>query len=141
MGLRTASVPCRTGLYRPVLAQTVAAEAAALKQQFGSPRRTAIELQLDGDLSDEDKVTYVRAVIRGKLLESPTLRQQAAANSKEQFANSPDFGNALMDAIIGALDAHQTLSSQALNSAQVRDGIKEILLYQTGLYEDLRNAG
>jgi type I restriction enzyme R subunit len=94
-----------------------------------------------GDLSDEDKVTYVRAVIRGKLLESPTLRQQAAANSKEQFANSPDFGNALMDAIIGALDAHQTMSSQALNSAQVRDGIKEILLNQTGLYEDLRHAG
>jgi hypothetical protein len=33
------------------------------------------------------------------------------------------------------------MSSQALNSAQVRDGIKEILLNQTGLYEDLRHAG
>lgn len=93
-----------------------------------------------GDLTDEDKVTYVRAVIRGKLLESTTLRQQASANSKEQFASSPDFGNALMDAIISALDAHQTMSAQALNSADVRDGLKDILLNQTGLYEDLRDA-
>jgi len=83
----------------------------------------------------------VRAVIRGKLMESPTLRQQAAANSKEQFANSPDFGTELMEAIMGALDAHQAMSSQALNSAVVRDGIKTILLNHTNLYEDLRNQG
>jgi type I restriction enzyme R subunit len=94
-----------------------------------------------GELSDNDKITYVRAVIRGKLMESPTLRQQAAANSKEQFANSPDFGTELMEAIMGALDAHQAMSSQALNSAEVRDGIKSILLNHTNLYEDLRNQG
>lgn len=94
-----------------------------------------------GELSDSDKVTYVRAVIRGKLMESATLRQQAAANSKEQFANSPDFGTELMEAIMGALDAHQAMSSQALNSAVVRDGIKTILLNHTNLYEDLRNQG
>jgi len=92
-----------------------------------------------GELSDIDKVTYVRAVIRGKLMESTTLRQQAAANSKEQFANSPDFGTELMEAIMGALDAHQAMSSQALNSAEVRDGIKTILLNHTNLYEDLRD--
>jgi type I restriction enzyme R subunit len=94
-----------------------------------------------GELSDNDKITYVRAVIRGKLMESPTLRQQAAANSKEQFANSPDFGTELMEAIMGALDAHQAMSSQALNSAVVRDGIKTILLNHTNLYENLRNQG
>jgi type I restriction enzyme R subunit len=94
-----------------------------------------------GELSDNDKITYVRAVIRGKLMESPTLRQQAAANSKEQFANSPDFGTELMEAIMGALDAHQAMSRQALNSAEVRDGIKSILLNHTNLYEDLRNQG
>jgi type I restriction enzyme R subunit len=93
------------------------------------------------ELSDHDKLTYVRSVIRGRLLQSETLRQQAAANSKEQFANSPDFGSELMDAIIGALDAHQSMSSQALNSAVVRDGIKDVLLNHTGLYEDLRDQG
>ncbi|MFM7547566.1 MAG: type I restriction endonuclease subunit R, partial [Cyanobacteriota bacterium] len=94
-----------------------------------------------GELSDGDKVTYVRSVIRGRLLESHTLRQQAAANSKEQFANSPDFGTELMDAIIGALDAHQAMSSQALNSSTVRDGIKDVLLNHTNLWEDLRKQG
>jgi type I restriction enzyme R subunit len=94
-----------------------------------------------GELSENDKVTYVRAVIRGKLMESATLRQQAVANSKEQFANSPDFGTELMEAIMGALDAHQAMSSQALNSSEVRDGIKTILLNHTNLYEDLRDQG
>jgi type I restriction enzyme R subunit len=94
-----------------------------------------------GDLSDTDKVIYVRSVIRGKLLESSTLQQQAAANSKEQFGASPDLGSALMDAIISALDAHQMMSSQALNSATIRDGMKEVLIHQTGLYEELRERG
>jgi type I restriction enzyme R subunit len=93
-----------------------------------------------GELTDNDKVIYVRSVIRERLLQSPTLRQQAAANSKEQFANSPDFGTELMEAIIGALDAHQAMSSQALNSPAVRDGLKEVLLHHTGLWEDLRDA-
>ncbi|ABB57095.1 type I restriction endonuclease subunit R [Synechococcus elongatus] len=92
-----------------------------------------------GDLTDADKVNYVSVVLRSKLLESPTLRQQAIANSKEQFASSPDFAQELLEAIISALDAHQSMSSQALNSKQVQDGIKNILLNQTGLYEELRS--
>ena len=55
----------------------------------------------------------------GRLLESLTLRQQAAANSEEQFANSPDFAKERMSAIIGALAAHRTVRSQALNSKDV----------------------
>ena len=43
----------------------------------------------DGDLTDQDKLVYVNNVIKGKLLESETLQQQAANNTKEQFANSP----------------------------------------------------
>jgi type I restriction enzyme R subunit len=94
-----------------------------------------------GDLSDSDKLPYVCSVIRSKLLESPTLRQQAAANSKEQFTNSPDLNKALLDAIIGALDAHHLMSSQALNSMEVREGMIDILLNHTNLYEDLRDQG
>ena len=45
----------------------------------------------EGDLTDQDKLVYVNNVIKGKLLESETLRQQAANNTKEQFANSPDL--------------------------------------------------
>ena len=92
----------------------------------------------EGELSDEDKLVYVNHVIKGKLLESPTLRQQAANNSKEQFANSPDLKNELMNAIMGALDAHTSMSTQALNSESVRMGMKEILLNYAQLYEGLR---
>ena len=92
----------------------------------------------DGELTDDDKLVYVNNVIKGKLLESSTLRQQAANNTKEQFANSPDLGRALMEAIMDALDAHSTMSTQALESEAVRDGLKAVLLGPGGLYEALR---
>ena len=66
----------------------------------------------EGDLTDQDKLVYVNNVIKGKLLESETLRQQAANNTKEQFANSPDLKTELLNAIMGALDAHTTMSTQ-----------------------------
>jgi type I restriction enzyme, R subunit len=94
----------------------------------------------DGELTDDDKLVYVNNVIKGKLLESKILRQQAVGSSKEQFANSPDLKNELINAIINALDAHTTMSSQALNSESVRDGLKDILLGPAKLYESLREA-
>jgi type I restriction enzyme, R subunit len=74
----------------------------------------------------------------GKLLESETLEQQAANNTKEQFANSQDLKTELMNAIIAALDAHSAMSSQALESERVRNGLKDILLGPAQLYENLR---
>ena len=76
----------------------------------------------------------------GKLLESNTLRQQAANNSKQQFATSPDLNTELVNAIISALDAHTAMSAQALNSADVQRGLKDILLNHTALYERLRRS-
>ncbi len=92
----------------------------------------------DGDLSERDKLVYVNSVIKGKLLESATLQQQAANNTKERFANSPDLQSELTNAIMGALDAHTLMSTQALNSPLVRSGIKDILLNYAHLYETLR---
>jgi type I restriction enzyme R subunit len=80
----------------------------------------------------------VNHVIKGKLLESGILQQQASNNTKEQFANSPDLTNALMSAVIDALEAHTAMSTQALGSENVRAGLKDILLNQAGLYESLR---
>jgi type I restriction enzyme R subunit len=91
-----------------------------------------------GELTDQDKLVYVNNVIKGKLLESETLRQQATNNTKEQFANSPDLKTELLNAIMGALDAHTLMSTQALNSATVQRGLKDILLNNAGLYETLR---
>jgi type I restriction enzyme R subunit len=91
-----------------------------------------------GDLTDQDKLVYVNNVIKGKLLESETLRQQATNNTKEQFANSPDLKTELLNAIMGALDAHTLMSTQALNSPAIQTGMKDILLNHAGLYEMLR---
>ena len=92
-----------------------------------------------GELSAHDKLVYVNNVIKGKLLESETLRQQATNNTKEQFANSPDLKNELLNAIMGALDAHTLMSTQALNSPAIQKGMKDILLNHAGLYETLRD--
>ena len=92
----------------------------------------------DGELTDQDKLVYVNNVLKGKLLESETLRQQATNNTKEQFANSPDLKTELLNAIMGALDAHTLMSTQALNSAAIQGGLKDILLNNAQLYETLR---
>ena len=93
----------------------------------------------EGDLTDQDKLVYVNNVLMGKLLESAKLAQQAANNTKEQFANSPDLQSEIMNAIISALDAHTAMSTQALNSEAVRGGIKDILLNHAQLWETLRS--
>jgi type I restriction enzyme R subunit len=92
----------------------------------------------EGQLTDDDQLVYVNGVLKGKLLENETLVQQAGNNSKEQFANSPDLKDALMHAIMDALDAHSTMSTQALESERVRAGLKDILLGPAQLYESLR---
>ena len=92
----------------------------------------------EGDVSDGDKLVYVNGVIKGKLLENETLVRQAASNSKNQFDNSPDVMPALVDAIIDAGDAHQSMMSQALGSERVLQGLIEFLFGPGQLYESLR---
>jgi type I restriction enzyme R subunit len=91
-----------------------------------------------GDVTDGDQLVYVNEVIRGKLLESETLAQQAANNTKVQFASSPTLDSALMNAIIDAFEAHSLMSKQALDSEKVRAGLKDVLLGPAQLYEALR---
>jgi len=92
----------------------------------------------EGELTDDDKLVYVNNVLKGKLLESDLLHQQAMNNTKEQFANSPDLAKEIMNAVMDALAAHGTMSKQALGSDRVRTGLKNVLLGPAGLYEALR---
>ena len=92
----------------------------------------------EGDLTEDDKLIYVNNVIKGKLLESNILMEQAANNTKEQFANSPDLAKEILNAVMDALTAHTSMSKQALESEQVRHGLRDILLDHAGLYEELR---
>jgi type I restriction enzyme R subunit len=95
----------------------------------------------EGELTEDDRLVYVNNVIKGKLLESVVLVQQAVNNTKEQFANSPDLSSELLNAIMDALAAHSAMSKQALESERVRNGLREILLGPGQLYEALRSRG
>ncbi len=94
----------------------------------------------EGALTDDDKLVYVNNVLKGKLLESDILVQQAMNNSKGQFANSPDLASELMNAIMDAFAAHG-MRGQALDSENVRARLKDILLGPAQLYEALRGRG
>jgi type I restriction enzyme R subunit len=92
----------------------------------------------EGELTDADQLVYVNNVIKGKLLESQELTEQAVNNTKAQFANSPTLSKELTNAIIDALAVHSTMSKQALESERVREGLKDVLLGPAQLYEALR---
>jgi type I restriction enzyme R subunit len=92
----------------------------------------------EGDLTEQDKLVYVN-VIKGKLLESPWLKRQAANKTKAQFANSPDLNVELLYAIVGALETHNIMSTEALESKTVLNGLMDVLLGPAQLYETLRN--
>jgi len=99
----------------------------------------AVNDLFEGELTDDDKLVYVNNVLKGKLLESEILVQQANNNTKEQFASSPDLDQAVLNAIMDALTAHTSMSKQALDSERVRQGLKDILLGPGQLYEALRS--
>lgn len=90
-------------------------------------------------VTDNDQLSYAMT-LKGKLLENETLSQQAGSNQKSQFDNSPVLKTAIMDAVIDALDAHSTMSRQALESPVVLDGLKAALMGPGRLYEALRQA-
>jgi len=77
-------------------------------------------------------------LLDGHLLESERLKQQATNNTKEQFANSPDLKAEILNAVMSTLEAHTTMSTQALSSEAVREGLKDVLLGPARLYESLR---
>ncbi|UUO09025.1 type I restriction endonuclease [Blastopirellula sp. J2-11] len=90
-----------------------------------------------GDTTDGDQLSYARTVAE-KTLESEILQKQAANNTKEQFANSPDLSNQIMEAIMESMDIQTELSSRALNSPEIRAGLQRLLLDRLDLYEQLR---
>lgn len=94
-----------------------------------------------GEITDGDAVAYVDSVLKTKLLESATLRAQAAVNTKEQFSNSPSLPEELQNAIMDAMAAHESMSKQALNSEAIQARILSVLLGPGGLWEALRQTG
>jgi type I restriction enzyme R subunit len=92
------------------------------------------------DTTNEDQLVYVNHVLMGKLMESETLRQQAANNSKEQFGTSPDLRTQVVNAAMDAQDAHMNMSNKLLNSPEVLNGVLDILLNHSKRWEALRGS-
>lgn len=89
------------------------------------------------ETTEGDQLSFART-LASKTLESETLQKQAANNSKEQFANSPDLHSEIEAAVMDSMDAQSELSKKALNSEVILDGLKAIMLNQLGLYEELK---
>lgn len=90
------------------------------------------------ETTDGDKLSWLNSQ-REKLLESDVLTQQAANNSKEQFASSPDLTRIFVDTLIDTHSAQSNLSLQALNSEQIQRELLHLLLGPVRLYEALRD--
>ncbi len=80
----------------------------------------------EGDLTDADLLNYANH-IRDKMMENEVLAQQAATNSKEQFALG-DFNDVMMDTVIEGLDNYQSMASQVLGNERVKKGFADLLL-------------
>lgn len=78
-------------------------------------------------------------MIKGKLMDSEKLEDQAANNTKEQFANSLDLAKVISGAVMDAPTAHTVaMSKLTLASEQPRADMKDVLLGAGKLWEGLR---
>ncbi|MHC5796132.1 type I restriction endonuclease subunit R [Lacisediminihabitans sp. FW035] len=81
----------------------------------------------EGDgLTDNDMVGFT-GYVGGKFDESTTLREQAAANTLEQFLASPDLGETFQDAVIASDENFRSMSEQVLGSKKIQKAILELL--------------
>ena len=89
------------------------------------------------------------AVTPRKTLKDVSLRRQVDLPPPPQcpkcvptarWLEQVSLTNELLNSIIGALDAHAAMSTQALNSPTVQSGLKDILLNHIGLWEALRGS-
>ncbi len=65
---------------------------------------------------------------------------QAAANTREQFVNSPHLREELLNAMISTMEAHGSMSRQALNSQAIQAGLLSVLLGPGALWERSRHG-
>ena len=125
----------------PKLDPITEAGSGAMQEKVKSPLREIIERVnelFEGDLTEGDKLVYVNEVLKGKLLESEVLQQQAMNNQPAQFKASPDLEPSVIDAALSARQAHQRMSDQVLNDKTVLHGLIDILVNFTDFYEQLR---
>ena len=92
------------------------------------------------DLTDGDLISWARTLM-AKVLEDERLRQQARANSREQFAVSPTLDRTVRAAELDCEGAHSELAARTIDSAAIHAGPIRVMLDQMNLWGRLRAAG
>jgi type I restriction enzyme R subunit len=81
----------------------------------------------EGDgLTDNDMVGFT-GYVGGKFDENDRLREQAKANTFEQFMGSPDLGDAFQEAVIESDENFRSMSEQVLGSKSIQKAILDLL--------------
>jgi type I restriction enzyme R subunit len=108
-----------------------------IKARLGEIIERVNEL-FDGDLTEQDKLAYVNEVLVGKLLESQTLRRQAASNEPPRFLESPTLREEVREAVLTARVAHQRMSDQLLRDEPRLESLAQLLVNYLELHARLR---
>ena len=95
------------------------------KKEFLSQIITHMNALFEGELTDDDMLNYART-IKDKVMENSKVMEQVTNNSKEQ-AMMGGFAEAINDAVIESLDAHQNLATQVLAKDRVRRGLADVV--------------
>lgn len=83
--------------------------------------------------TDKDQVNYLNT-LKDKVMEDKKVVDQCKTNTKEQ-AMLGDFPSAVTDAVIGSLEAHNSLATKVLGDEKVREGLMRLVLNM--IYTDL----
>ena len=94
----------------------------------------------EGQLTDDDQLNYVNGFLKSHMLQSEELQEQAMANTRAQFSNSPTLQSQLLDAAMDSDDAFTSMSRQVLASERIREELLKILLGPGDLYGALWRA-
>ena len=73
------------------------------------------------------------------LVENPTVRTQAEANSSSQFVESPDLSDAVTTAVLTSTDAHGRMTDKFFANDEFKSQI--IKLLGQLVHSDLNRAG
>lgn len=124
----------------PAWADCVHSDADGIRVTFFSPTDARpSRVQLYEPVEGGAECDY----IPGGLILCPgwTGTYELDANGALHFSSSPDLVKAIVDAVIDAMDAHQTMSQHALSSKRVQERLRDVLLDPGRLYKALRERG
>lgn len=93
------------------------------------------------DALEDDEVGDLVWAIGDEVLQSAGLQQKAIANSETQFTASAALDVELVNAITDAMDVHQEMTQNAIDSLQWRAGFSDMLLGLGKLDQALRMRG